>query len=487
MRNEVREAALRAGGHSQTPGYYDELLDSFFFRPKPATDPNVAGCERNADPEADSLSVMRRNLDPVFGACLRAMRAKPGDERLRNLFLAVAEQRAFQSALAAEAPDPASNYLAHYPSGRYAADVLRHLARLERGRGEPAVEPPEPARAERRIETTAQPPAANAPAANPSAAPAPSVAVAALATKVETAPPAIPGAPASGTAVPSPAPELAEDNREDLTRELQTELKRVGCYSGPVDGAWGARARDALLAFNRAAGAGLPADDPRPASVEAVRLQEARVCPLQCGIGRRPDADGERCVRVACRLGERLNDEGVCAARATLRRAALPAPRLARPEPRPEPVRAARPEPRPEPARAARPEPARTARPEPAPPPREKVREVSAPKPVVRSLSAAPAREEPPARRVQPRVVAEPPPAPRLVRRPPRRPVAEPRVVAEPAPARIVRRPAPVLRPAAEPQPVVVQQAPPPPAPRLGIGIGFGGGRLGIGGIGIGF
>jgi hypothetical protein len=142
MRNEVREAALRAGGHSQTPGYYDELLDSFFFRPKPATDPNVAACERNADPEADSLSVMRRNLDPVFGACLRAMRAKPGDERLRNLFLAVAEQRAFQSALAAEAPDPASNYLAHYPSGRYAADVLRHLARLERGRGEPAVEPP---------------------------------------------------------------------------------------------------------------------------------------------------------------------------------------------------------------------------------------------------------------------------------------------------------------------------------------------------------
>jgi hypothetical protein len=173
MRNEVREAALRAGGHSQTPGYYDELLDSFFFRPKPATDPNVAACERNADPEADSLSVMRRNLDPVFGACLRAMRAKPGDERLRGLFLAVAEQRAFQSALASEAPDPASNYLAHYPSGRYAADVLRHLARLERGRAEPTGATPEPAPVERRIETIAQPapalptaPAAPAPVAS---------------------------------------------------------------------------------------------------------------------------------------------------------------------------------------------------------------------------------------------------------------------------------------------------------------------------------
>jgi hypothetical protein len=118
MRNEVREAALRAGGHSQTPGYYDELLDSFFFRPKSATNPNVASCERNADPEADSLSVMRRNLEPVFEACLRAMRAKPGDEHLRNLFLAVAEQRAFQSALGSDAPDAASNYLAHYPSGR---------------------------------------------------------------------------------------------------------------------------------------------------------------------------------------------------------------------------------------------------------------------------------------------------------------------------------------------------------------------------------
>jgi hypothetical protein len=426
MRNEVREAALRAGGHSQTPGYYNELLDSFFFPPKSATDPNVASCERNADPEADSLPVMRRNLEPVFGDCLRAMRAKPGDERLRNLFLAVAEQRAFQSALGSDAPDAASNYLAHYPAGRYAADVVRHLARLERGRTEPTIDASEPARVEWRIETAAQPSAPSG------AVPAPAVAVAALTTKVETAPPAIPGAPVTGAPVPSPAaPEPPEDEREALARQLQDELKRVGCYAGPTDGAWGVRAREALVAFNRAAGAGLPPDDPRRASVEAVRLHAAQVCLSSAG----SDSAPTRTASAACASLAGWASGSTMPESAPLGRLSAGLPCLRLGSRVPSRVRSRRAPLAPSPPPFAR----RSAR----RPCRGPQRARSVRRPLL------PGRPRPRCGGVQRRAVPEPPPAPRLVRRPdatprlaaPPRQQVQPRVVAEPAP-RLARRPA---------------------------------------------
>ena len=48
------------------------------------------------------------------------------------------------------------------------------------------------------------------------------------------------------TAVAAPAP-------GDITRLLQTELVRVGCYSGTISGDWNATSRRALDAFNRSA------------------------------------------------------------------------------------------------------------------------------------------------------------------------------------------------------------------------------------------
>ena len=38
------------------------------------------------------------------------------------------------------------------------------------------------------------------------------------------------------------------DQRLALTKEIQRELRRVGCYAGPLDGAWPTRAGDRALA-----------------------------------------------------------------------------------------------------------------------------------------------------------------------------------------------------------------------------------------------
>jgi hypothetical protein len=91
---------------------------------------------------------------------------------------------------------------------------------------------------------------------------------------------------------------------------LQTELARVGCYTGAVNGEWNTPAQRALESFNKNARTKL---DPKKANLEAldaVRDRDARVCPIECE--RNFKADGEKCVRVACDSGFALNDKGIC-------------------------------------------------------------------------------------------------------------------------------------------------------------------------------
>ena len=45
-------------------------------------------------------------------------------------------------------------------------------------------------------------------------------------------------------------------------RALQRELKRVGCYTGKIDGTWGPVSRDAAIMFVQSAGLTLPSDEP---------------------------------------------------------------------------------------------------------------------------------------------------------------------------------------------------------------------------------
>ena len=96
----------------------------------------------------------------------------------------------------------------------------------------------------------------------------------------------------------------------DLPRALQAELRRVGCSTGTADGNWNAVSQKALDLFNKHAGMKL---DVRTASVDALdalKGKTGRICPLICETGYR--ADGDRCVKITCRAGYELGDEGSC-------------------------------------------------------------------------------------------------------------------------------------------------------------------------------
>jgi uncharacterized caspase-like protein len=110
-------------------------------------------------------------------------------------------------------------------------------------------------------------------------------------------------------ALPSPA-EKQEAPAIDLPRALQAELRRVGCNTGSVDGTWSAAAQKALDLFNKHAGMKLDVKTASLDALDAVKAKTGRICPLICDTGYR--ADGERCVKITCRAGYQLNDDGAC-------------------------------------------------------------------------------------------------------------------------------------------------------------------------------
>jgi hypothetical protein len=149
------------------------------------------------------------------------------------------------------------SFLATHPAGFYAS-----LARQQRDR---LVARSEPA----------------APVASPAEAPAP-----------------VPQVQQQIAALPAPnvtAPEPRIDMRA-IARDLQVELRRVGCDPGGTDGNWSAKSQDAMNQFNRRARLDLDTRGATVTALEAVKVQRGRICPLICGSGQR--ADGERCVAI---------------------------------------------------------------------------------------------------------------------------------------------------------------------------------------------
>jgi uncharacterized caspase-like protein len=96
----------------------------------------------------------------------------------------------------------------------------------------------------------------------------------------------------------------------DLPRALQAELRRVGCNTGGVDGNWSAASQKALDLFNRHAGLKLDVKTANGDALDAVKGKTGRICPLVCEFGYK--ADGDRCVKITCRAGYELNDDGSC-------------------------------------------------------------------------------------------------------------------------------------------------------------------------------
>ena len=88
----------------------------------------------------------------------------------------------------------------------------------------------------------------------------------------------------------------------DIPRLLQSELRRVGCKTGDIDGEWNASARRALASFNDRAGTRF---DVKIASLDAL---DAVTCQDRGGFARSIAtrgfrADGDRCVKITCDNG----------------------------------------------------------------------------------------------------------------------------------------------------------------------------------------
>jgi hypothetical protein len=95
-------------------------------------------------------------------------------------------------------------------------------------------------------------------------------------------------------ALESNVPDAAPTEPEALIRVVQTELKRVGCYFGGIDGQWGDRSREPLADFAGFTKLTLPTDEPTSEALQAIAGQKSRVCPLQCS-GDEREVNG-RCV-----------------------------------------------------------------------------------------------------------------------------------------------------------------------------------------------
>jgi uncharacterized caspase-like protein len=96
----------------------------------------------------------------------------------------------------------------------------------------------------------------------------------------------------------------------DITKSVQTELRRVGCLTSTADGEWNAASQRSLTLFNRYAGTKLDAKVASIDTRDAIKLKSSRVCPLVCEHGFK--ADGDHCSKIVCAEGSFLNDDDEC-------------------------------------------------------------------------------------------------------------------------------------------------------------------------------
>lgn len=109
--------------------------------------------------------------------------------------------------------------------------------------------------------------------------------------------PTDPAAPSAPVLPPQKAAATPGD-RASLARELQRELKRVGCYSGEISGVWTTSSRMAMKAFTDHANATLPIDNPDYILLSLVQGHKGTVCGAPCPTGQTATEVG-RCVPAA--------------------------------------------------------------------------------------------------------------------------------------------------------------------------------------------
>ncbi len=97
---------------------------------------------------------------------------------------------------------------------------------------------------------------------------------------------------------------------DDIPRLLQSELRRVGCLTGSIDGSWNDDAQRSLALFNKSAGTTLDTKVASLDTLDVVRGRSARVCPLMCDHGYK--ANGDNCIKIECKAGYEVDDSGDC-------------------------------------------------------------------------------------------------------------------------------------------------------------------------------
>lgn len=106
---------------------------------------------------------------------------------------------------------------------------------------------------------------------------------------------------AAGRSVVSPVRSSGSQDpatRTQLARDLQTELRRVGCYQGAISGSWTQSTRQAMAAFLDRANAVLPYNQPDYVLLALVQSHQDVMCSADCPSGQIMQGDG-RCVPTA--------------------------------------------------------------------------------------------------------------------------------------------------------------------------------------------
>jgi peptidoglycan hydrolase-like protein with peptidoglycan-binding domain len=71
---------------------------------------------------------------------------------------------------------------------------------------------------------------------------------------------------------------VGSDEPDAMTQSMQKELKRVGCYSGEVDGKWGEGTRDAIQEFADESKMVLSTSQPTEIALNVLAASKAGVC-----------------------------------------------------------------------------------------------------------------------------------------------------------------------------------------------------------------
>lgn len=115
-------------------------------------------------------------------------------------------------------------------------------------------------------------------------------------------------APASSKSLTSLKPG-DPDARAQLVRDIQYELKRVGCYGGEVHGTWTSGTKQAMKLFTDRVNASLPLEEPDYVLLTLVQNERAGICGKGCPEGQLVSEDG-RCLPRAIVAQQRARKGG---------------------------------------------------------------------------------------------------------------------------------------------------------------------------------